>query len=98
MYLEDDKYVGTTIYQNKTGIALKRGIRKTMIWYHGISTTFDMPGWYADDTRINSMHLPEDLKIEKDVFNELKARKENIEKQTKKEEIGMDVITKKMQT
>jgi HTH-type transcriptional regulator/antitoxin MqsA len=52
-----------------------RGVRPMTLTYKGESLTFDMPGWYCDQSE-ESIHSGEDMKISDRKLNLLKARSE----------------------
>ena len=43
--------------------------------YNGARTTFDMPGWYCDESD-ESIHTGEDMKVSDRALNRLKATTE----------------------
>jgi HTH-type transcriptional regulator/antitoxin MqsA len=56
---------------------MHRGVRPMTLTYKGESLTFDMPGWYCDQSD-ESIHTGEDMKISDRMLNLLKARSENL--------------------
>ena len=54
-----------------------RGVRPMTLTYKGESLTFDMPGWYCDQSE-ESIHTGEDMKISDRKLNLLKARCERL--------------------
>ena len=54
-----------------------RGIRPMTLTYNGESITFDMPGWYCDQSE-ESIHTGEDMKVSDRTLNRLKARSEGL--------------------
>lgn len=60
----------------ETGQELVRGVRSMTVTYKGLSTTFDMPGWYAinDEEGENGLHDVKDTKASDRALNALKAR------------------------
>jgi HTH-type transcriptional regulator / antitoxin MqsA len=60
-----------------TGAPMQRGLRPMTLRYKGAELTFDMPGWYCDQSD-ESIHTGEDLKISDRALNRLKARAENL--------------------
>lgn len=46
----------------QTGAPMYRGVRPMTLTYKGESLTFDMPGWYCDQSE-ESIHTGEDMKI-----------------------------------
>ena len=61
----------------ETGAPMHRGVRPLTLAYKGESLTFDMPGWYCDQSE-ESIHTGEDMKISDRMLNLLKARSENL--------------------
>ncbi len=61
----------------KTGAPMYRGVRPMTLTYKGESLTFDMPGWYCDQSE-ESIHTGEDMKISDRKLNLLKARSEKL--------------------
>jgi HTH-type transcriptional regulator/antitoxin MqsA len=54
-----------------------RGVRPMTLTYKGENLTFDMPGWYCDQSE-ESIHTGEDMKISDRMLNLLKARHEGL--------------------
>ena len=67
----------------ESGAPMHRGVRPMTLTYKGESLTFDMPGWYCDQSE-ESIHTGEDMKISDRKLNLLKSR---IEKLLEPEEI-----------
>ena len=61
----------------KTGAPMHRGVRSIELTYKGESITFDMPGWYCDQSE-EGIHTGTDMKISDRVLNRLKARVEGL--------------------
>lgn len=61
----------------ETGAPMYRGVRPMTLTYKGESLTFDMPGWYCDQSE-ESIHTGEDMKISDRKLNLLKARCEGV--------------------
>lgn len=61
----------------ETGAPMHRGVRLMTLTHKGESLTFDMPGWYCDQSE-ESIHTGEDMKISDRMLNLLKARSENL--------------------
>ena len=61
----------------ETGAPMYRGVRPMILTYKGKSLTFDMPGWYCDQSE-ESIHTGEDMKISDRKLNLLKARCEGV--------------------
>ena len=61
----------------ETGAPMHRGVRPLTLTYKGESLTFDMPGWYCDQSE-ESIHTGEDMKISDRMLNLLKARSEKL--------------------
>ena len=60
-----------------TGAPMFRGVRPMTLTYKGESLTFDMPGWYCDQSE-ESIHTGEDMKTSDRKLNLLKARCEGL--------------------
>lgn len=60
-----------------TGAPMHRGVRPITLTYKGESLTFDMPGWYCDQSD-ESIHTGEDMKASDRMLNLLKARSEKL--------------------
>ncbi len=56
---------------------MRRDVRPMTLTYKGESITFDMPGWYCDQSQ-ESIHTGEDMKISDRMLNRLKARSEGL--------------------
>lgn len=54
-----------------------RGVRSMTLTYKGESVTFDMPGWYCEQSE-ESIHTGEDMKVSDRMLNRLKARSEGL--------------------
>ncbi len=54
-----------------------RGVRPMTLTYKGESLTFDMPGWYCDQSE-ESIHTGEDMKVSDRMLNLLKAQCEGL--------------------
>ena len=61
----------------ETGAPMRRDVRPMTLTYKGESITFDMPGWYCDQSE-ESIHIGEDMKISDRMLNRLKARSEGL--------------------
>ena len=61
----------------ETGAPMHRGVRPMTLTYKGESITFDMPGWYCDQSE-ESIHTGEDMKVSDRMLNRLKARSEGL--------------------
>ena len=61
----------------ETGAPMYRGVRPMTLTYKGESLTYDMPGWYCDQSD-ESIHTGEDMKISDRKLNLLKARCEGL--------------------
>ena len=61
----------------ETGAPMRRDVRPMTLTYKGESITFDMPGWYCDQSE-ESIHTGEDMKISDRMLNRLKARSEGL--------------------
>ena len=61
----------------KTGAPILRDVRPMTVTYKGESITFDMPGWYCDQSK-ESIHTGEDMKVSDRMLNRLKARSEGL--------------------
>jgi HTH-type transcriptional regulator/antitoxin MqsA len=61
----------------ETGALMRRDVRPMTLTYKGESITFDMPGWYCDQSE-ESIHIGEDMKISDRMLNRLKARSEGL--------------------
>jgi HTH-type transcriptional regulator/antitoxin MqsA len=56
---------------------MHRGVRPMTLTYKGESITFDMPGWYCDQSE-EGIHTGADMKISDRMLNRLKARSEGL--------------------
>jgi HTH-type transcriptional regulator/antitoxin MqsA len=54
-----------------------RAVRPMTLTYKGESLTFDMPGWYCDQSE-ESIHTGDDMKVSDRMLNLLKARSEGL--------------------
>lgn len=61
----------------ETGVPMTRGVRPITLTYKDQSLTFDMPGWYCDQSE-ESIHTGEDMKVSDRMLNLLKARSEGL--------------------
>jgi HTH-type transcriptional regulator / antitoxin MqsA len=61
----------------ETGAPMHRGVRPITLTYKGKSISFDMPGWYCDQSD-ESIHTGEDMKVSDRMLNLLKARCEGL--------------------
>ena len=61
----------------ETGAPMHRDVRPMTLTYKGESITFDMPGWYCDQSE-ESIHTGGDMKISDRMLNRLKARIEGL--------------------
>ena len=61
----------------KTGAKMRRDVRPMTLIYKGESITFDMPGWYCDESD-ESIHTGEDMKVSDRMLNRLKAYSEGL--------------------
>jgi HTH-type transcriptional regulator / antitoxin MqsA len=61
----------------ETGKPMVRDTRPMTITYKGQSATFDMPGWYCDESG-ESIHTAEDIKVSDAALKELKIKVENL--------------------
>jgi len=61
----------------ETGAPMYRGMRPMTLTYKGKGITFDMPGWYCDQSG-ESIHTGEDMKVSDRMLNLLKARCEGL--------------------
>ena len=61
----------------ETGAPMYRGARPMTLSYKGESLTFDMPGWYCDQSE-ESIHTGQDMKVSDRMLNLLKARYEGL--------------------
>jgi HTH-type transcriptional regulator/antitoxin MqsA len=56
---------------------MHRDVRPTTLAYKGERLTFDMPGWYCDQSE-ESIHTGEDMKVSDRMLNRLKVRSEGL--------------------
>ena len=61
----------------ETGQPMVRGVKPMTLTYKGHSTTFDMPGWYCEESG-ESVHSGEDMKVSDRELNRLKAKAEGL--------------------
>lgn len=61
----------------ETGAPMVRAIRPMTLNYKGESVTFDMPGWYCEESG-QSVHTGQDMKVSDRMLNTLKARSEGL--------------------
>jgi len=62
----------------KTGAApMHRDVRSMTLTYKGESITFDMPGWYYDQSD-ESIHTGKDMKVSDRMLNRIKVRSEGL--------------------
>jgi HTH-type transcriptional regulator / antitoxin MqsA len=61
----------------ETGAPMHRDVRPITLTYKGENITFDMPGWYCDQSE-ESIHTGEDMKVSDRMLNRLKARSEGL--------------------
>ncbi|MHB8708415.1 MAG: type II toxin-antitoxin system MqsA family antitoxin [Desulfuromonadales bacterium] len=61
----------------ETGSPMHRGVRPMTLAYKDQSITFDLPGWYCDQSD-ESIHTGEDMKVSDRMLNLLKARSEGL--------------------
>ncbi len=61
----------------ETGAPMHREVRPMTLTYKDESITFDMPGWYCDQSE-ESIHTGEDMKTSDRMLNRLKARSEGL--------------------
>jgi HTH-type transcriptional regulator/antitoxin MqsA len=52
---------------------MHRDVRPMTLTYKGKKITFDMPGWYCDQSD-ESIHTSKDMKVSDRMLNRLKAR------------------------
>lgn len=60
-----------------TGAPMHRDVRPMTLTYKGEKITFNMPGWYCDES-VESIHTGEDMKVSDRMLNRLKARIEGL--------------------
>lgn len=56
---------------------MRRDVRPMTLAYKGETITFDMPGWYCDQSD-ESIHTGADMKVSDRMLNRLKARHEGL--------------------
>lgn len=61
----------------ETGAPMFRGVRPITLSYKDQNITFDMPGWYCDQSD-ESIHTGDDMKVSDRMLNLLKARSEGL--------------------
>ena len=61
----------------KTGAPMHRSVRPITLTYKEESITFDMPGWYCDESD-ESIHTDKDMKVSDRMLNRLKAKSEGL--------------------
>jgi HTH-type transcriptional regulator/antitoxin MqsA len=61
----------------ETGAPMHRDVRPMTLTYKGESLTFDMPGWYGDQSK-ESIHTGEDMKVSDRMLNRLKTYSEGL--------------------
>jgi HTH-type transcriptional regulator / antitoxin MqsA len=61
----------------KTCAPMRRDVRPLTLTYKGESITFDMPGWYCDQSDV-SIHTGKDMKLSDRMLNRIKARSEGL--------------------
>jgi HTH-type transcriptional regulator / antitoxin MqsA len=61
----------------ETGKPMVRDTRPMTLTYKGQSATFDMPGWYCNESG-ESIHTAEDIKVSDAALKELKIKVENL--------------------
>lgn len=61
----------------KTGAPMHRGVRPMTLTYKSETITFDMPGWYCDQSD-ESIHTGKDMKVSDRMLNRLKALSEGL--------------------
>jgi HTH-type transcriptional regulator/antitoxin MqsA len=61
----------------KTGAPMHRGVRPMTLTYKEESITFDLPGWYCDESD-ESIHTGKDMRVSDRMLNRLKARSEGL--------------------
>ncbi len=61
----------------KTGAPMHRDTRPMTLEYKGAHITFDMPGWYTDQSD-ESIHTGEDMKVSDRALNRLKAERDGL--------------------
>ncbi len=61
----------------ETGAPMYRDVRPMTLTYKSEKITFDMPGWYCDQSD-ESIHTGKDMKVSDRMLNRLKARSEGL--------------------
>ena len=61
----------------KTSAPMHRDVRSMPLTYKGESITFDMPGWYCDQSD-ESIHTGKDMRVSDRILNRVKARSEGL--------------------
>ena len=61
----------------ETGAPMHRGVRPITLTYKSETITFDMPGWYCDQSD-ESIHTGKDMKVSDRMLNRLKAFSEGL--------------------
>jgi HTH-type transcriptional regulator / antitoxin MqsA len=61
----------------ETGKPMVRSVRSMTISYKDQSSTFDMPGWYCEDSA-ESVHTAEDMKVSDAALKSLKIKVEKL--------------------
>ena len=61
----------------KTGAPMHRGVRPMTLAYKEESISFDMPGWYCDESE-ESIHTGKDMRVSDRMLNRLKARSKGL--------------------
>ena len=59
------------------GQTMERGLKPQIFSYKGMTTTFDMPGWYCEGCG-EGIHTGSDMQVSDRHLNEIKARQENM--------------------
>jgi len=67
----------TNLICPETGAQMHQGVRPMTLTYKGRSITFDMPGWYCDQSE-EGIHTGADMKVSDRMLNRLKARSEGL--------------------
>lgn len=67
----------SVMYDGETGELLHRDIRPVTISYHGMESTFDMPGWYPKGEGEGTF-TKQDMKVYSREINRLKAREQHL--------------------
>jgi HTH-type transcriptional regulator / antitoxin MqsA len=61
----------------KTGAPMHRDVQPMTLTYKSERITFDMPGWYCDQSG-ESIHTGKDMRVSDRMLNRLKARSEGL--------------------